>query len=267
MKYAVLWSGGLDSTFLIWDLLKQGHTVHASYVELINNGAKVKYELNAINKMKALFKSKFPNTFNYSGVALRIDIRTKIAGPMPQILYWLISIPGILQQMNELYPDEKPSIYKDNAEDHSSCWTAAMGYIVGDQECSYMDDMRKLMKSMQIFTFKDIEDCISFPICKWNKTNILISMERDDFAKYLIGLIWTCEFPIESNQPDLFDISNEKMEPCWKCEKCKELEEALQKVGINKNAAWLKEEYPGIKQIEDSEKQAISPNQIKFTTV
>jgi tRNA U34 2-thiouridine synthase MnmA/TrmU len=66
-KYFVSWSGGLDSTFLIYKLLSEGYSVCSSYVKIGNNEEKTTRELNSIKNIIPLFKDEFKNKFSYYG--------------------------------------------------------------------------------------------------------------------------------------------------------------------------------------------------------
>lgn len=66
MKYFVLWSGGLDSTALIYRLLEQNHEVVAGYVKIGNNREKTKRELRSIKSIRKYLESyKFTYCENF----------------------------------------------------------------------------------------------------------------------------------------------------------------------------------------------------------
>ena len=58
-KIAISFSGGLDSTYLMWKNLKDGHEVHPFYVEVGNNVNKRDVELCVIKLMLEDFKKDF----------------------------------------------------------------------------------------------------------------------------------------------------------------------------------------------------------------
>ena len=49
-KVAVLFSGGLDSTYLVWKNLKDGNEVQPIYIEIQNNKVKSTIEKNRIGR-------------------------------------------------------------------------------------------------------------------------------------------------------------------------------------------------------------------------
>ena len=63
----ILWSGGLDSTYLIYKNLNEGNKVISGYVSLLNNGKKVDMERQAIEKLKEEFNKEFYN-FEYKHI-------------------------------------------------------------------------------------------------------------------------------------------------------------------------------------------------------
>src|SRR5260221_7233700 len=54
----VLWSGGMDSTYLVQKLLKEGNRVEAFYIDIKNNVEKGQRERAAIEKMLPFFNGK-----------------------------------------------------------------------------------------------------------------------------------------------------------------------------------------------------------------
>jgi len=54
----VLWSGGLDSTYLVQKLLEEGRPVQAFYVEIKNNVEKTERERAAIEGMLPFFEGE-----------------------------------------------------------------------------------------------------------------------------------------------------------------------------------------------------------------
>ena len=54
-RVGVLFSGGLDSTYLVWKNLKEGNTVVPIYLEIANNEDKSKLEKNRIELLRKVF--------------------------------------------------------------------------------------------------------------------------------------------------------------------------------------------------------------------
>jgi len=78
MASCVPFSGGIDSTFLIQELLNEGETVLAVYVKAgwkTGCQPKYKYQTQSVRKMVEYFKEKYPNKFIYveTGVEINMD--------------------------------------------------------------------------------------------------------------------------------------------------------------------------------------------------
>lgn len=61
-KVAVLFSGGLDSTYLVWKNLKDGNEVFPVYIEIENNEVKSKLEKNRTKLLWREFENEFRKT-------------------------------------------------------------------------------------------------------------------------------------------------------------------------------------------------------------
>jgi 7-cyano-7-deazaguanine synthase in queuosine biosynthesis len=172
----VLWSGGLDSTYLIYKLLCEKHHVEAFYVDLKNNAAKAKRELAAIKKLAKLF-SKYD--FKYSGVLSEFRLK-HIEKDNPVGFYqspvWLLSA----------YYLKGP---------------VSIGYVMNDDAISYIDDYKKIIKSLNAIRFSPLE--IDFPLTKTSKRDILAALPKE-----FLGCITYCE-------------SEGIQDKCGKCGPCK----------------------------------------------
>lgn len=164
-KYLVAWSGGLDSTAMIYKLLEQGHSVRAVYIELSNNMDKSRREKRAISQLMPLFAKNenfqfdgYHNTFNY-------DTRGSVIG-FNQVLPWLTGLAMTIRS------DE----------------TAAIGYIMNDDAISYLPEIRNIWKS-----FKGIGKSSSFPKIEFpvhqDAKRELLRMVPSQYRRFLT----TCE--------------------------------------------------------------------------
>ena len=72
--YYVLWSAGLDSTYLIYKLLEEGHTVIAGYCDIKNNRTKTIMEQKQRQIIGNKFKIAYGSRFQYHEVSLSLDI-------------------------------------------------------------------------------------------------------------------------------------------------------------------------------------------------
>lgn len=125
----VAWSGGLDSTYLIRELLDQGHRVSAGYIEITNNTTKTARELAAIEKLLKLDYLK--GDFHYKGKIVGFGIE-HYGGAicLSQPLIWLM---GLAYSIDESEPYDE----------------VALGYVMNDDAISYLDDIRKTYRGLQ----------------------------------------------------------------------------------------------------------------------
>lgn len=161
MKKAVLWSGGLDSTYLIYKNLKEGHTVDAHYVDIENNDNKTKMELKAIDKLNKLFNKEFSN-FNYKGTLLRV------------------SVTGVACYDNLIFKQLPTWIYALQWIGYVDC--IEIGYVINDDAISYIEDIRKIYNSFS--SIKDIIIPIEFPLTKVKKEDEYYN-PPEEYRKYL----------------------------------------------------------------------------------
>lgn len=229
MKYCVLWSGGLDSTFLIWHLLKLGHAVDAYYVKILNNPLKTKCEEKAIDSIVPLFTNQFFNKFTFMQRELfSITLNYSASRPessCPQLLTWIYAIPMMINNSaskNNTYYDTDPKCI------------AALGYVKNDCALSYLDDIRNCLNAMTGITFYDMNK-IEFPIIKWSKDDIITALLQDDFGKHLILKTWTCEMPWKQETDiDLFGVKTEKIVECGDCDPCKRRKEWMKLINVDR---------------------------------
>lgn len=148
--YFVLWSGGLDSTYLIEYLLKEGHKVTAAYIEILNNTNKTARELAAIEKMHPYFTSTFGDSkFSYRGNVMSMDIKYYTSNVvLPQIFAWT--------SVWYVVPAE--------------CDYIAIGYVMGDCAISFLDEIKASFNGNAGLLHKHIP--VTFPLTKHDKLDI-----------------------------------------------------------------------------------------------
>jgi hypothetical protein len=163
-KYSVLWSGGLDSTFMIEYLLSLDYQVDAYYVELMNNEQKTRNELVAIDKLQQIpsFQNplfKFHGTI-YKGL-IKVSSRHNPTLPQSQVF---------LEGLALASPAEKGR-------------RAAMGYVMNDCAISYIPEIKKYWKAKSEM-FIDGLAPLKFPLMHDPKDGILMAIS--DEAKPLV---------------------------------------------------------------------------------
>jgi len=183
-KAGVLWSGGLDSTYLIYYYLStfQHVSVVAHYIELMNNTTKTRMELNACKKLAEVFNVMFPNRFEWHyGTSVNISYGTGEV-TFKQLPSWLLG-----------------ALFLTKTD------TVAMGYVMNDDAISFLDDIQRVWKSMQFM--RHDRAILEFPLVKVKKDEI-VSQLPGELKQHVV---W-CEMP---NQ-----ISDTQFEPCGQCHPC-----------------------------------------------
>lgn len=186
----VSWSGGLDSTYLIYNYLKQGHSVIAFYTKLLNNDTKTQFELNAINKLCGLFIAEFGDRFEFKKQCTTIDLYVEIQRNnmviLPQPPVWLLSLFFVI--------DKKVS-------------EVAIGYVMHDCAISFLQDIRRLYKAYQPFFCAALPKLV-FPLIKETKEDIWRLLPKNYYLETV-----TCENPGLTETGDYI--------PCFYCTPCK----------------------------------------------
>ena len=184
----VLWSGGLDSTFLIQHLLTiyPNANVFSGYVEIMNNPSKTRMEKQAIERLIPLLNSKYNNRLKHIGTTLKCEI-SKVSEwiPLKQLPIWITSIISTT-------PYDIDEI--------------ALGYVLNDCAISYIHDIKHVISSWRK-GFSPKFPNITFPLVKFNKEQIMNEIHFE-----LINEVVWCEMPTENN--GLFI-------PCNSCVPCK----------------------------------------------
>jgi len=171
-KVAILWSGGLDSTYLIYKNLLEGNTVYAYYIEINNNINKVIKEKEAMESLTKLFIDKYGTAFDNRGTLVYIDVNTLYGNCLifSQMPIWITALQFI-GNVDEIQ----------------------IGYCMNDDAISYLDDIKNIHHSFSSIKTKEIP--ISFPLSKIKKEEEL-NFLPEEYKK----LIWYCENPI-NNKP------------------------------------------------------------------
>ena len=189
MNYLVAWSGGLDSTGLIYDLLSKGHYVSTVYVKIKNNKQQSKKELKAISKMRSYFSQY---SFEFRGYQ-EIQI-SAIAKPGLHLNQVPILLLGLLYSLNSEF-DSK----------------VALGYIMNDDAISYLPEIKRVWKSYSHLLSQSTPP-LEFPLIKTKKSEIYQQLPTS-----LKESITWCE------------SEDQKLsEPCGKCPSCIRMNDLLE---------------------------------------
>lgn len=187
-NYLVPWSGGLDSTFLIYKLLNEGHVVDALYTNL-NGMCQDDRQLKAVTELTEIFKENYPNNFKLlvntepANTSLRSDRFL-----LDQVIFHVFNIMRNVQQYHQ---------------------AVAMGYVVGDCAISYLPEIRRIYNSYKGIAFSNNLPTLTFPLMKTTKNMIV----RDIPQIYKNKVTWCENFEEDDN--------------CGKCTSCKKMLELM----------------------------------------
>jgi len=183
MKYFVLFSGGLDSTFLVWKLLKEGHEVSVFYVDITNNKYKSKIE----KLHRELLLEKFRGEFGYDKIKDKGSFEVGVncyngIYDTAQPHLWTTAIAlSVPREMNRV----------------------AIGYVSGDSALSYLSEIRRMYNSHGLMLRKGKLPKMEFPIIKYYKEEIICELPSE-----YADLTYYCEIPRIIREDNVDDISS-----------------------------------------------------------
>lgn len=140
----VLWSGGIDSTYLILHLLEQGHQVDAGYIKIVINKEQTVRELAAIERLLPLLEN---DNFKYLGVLNELNIKNSGNVILNQI-------PMFLTALYHLGPYDE----------------FATGFIMNDDTVSWIPDITACYKGFRPLV-RNLPN-ITFPLIKLKKMDL-----------------------------------------------------------------------------------------------
>jgi len=214
-EIGVLFSGGLDSTYLIWDNLRKGNRVYPFYFTIKNNLHKPELEKNRINLLYKSFYETYGDLINPPEYVMSVEVMSvKSKLHLQQLPVWILG----LQYCQMDFLDE-----------------TQIGYVMNDDAISYIDDIRNIYQSYNKISDNQIP--LEFPLIKHKKEEIY-----NELPKIYRDLTITCENPtiINSNNSEILDY-----ESCGTCAPC------IRNISIRNYFNDIPESYNTI-QIENS---------------
>ena len=191
MNILIPWSGGLDSTFLVWKSLKEGHNVTIVYFTILNNDSKTIVEKTLREKLLTLFTNEFPGKITDS----ILDYEVKMYGSnghhtLIQPPIWVLGLYGSVEKdIDRIY----------------------MSYILNDDCVSWLKEVKTLYRAYQPFLNIKLPP-LEFPLIKMNKEMIWYELP----SKYR-SLVTSCEAP----QIKIDNDETLEYELCGECVACK----------------------------------------------
>lgn len=167
----IYWTGGLDSTFLVYYYLMHGYTVKCQWVEIKNNDAKNLAEIKARKeikeKLKAIFMGcSFYNRFHFMNTPIMsVGFMGNSLAELPQALIWIFATT---------FYTEKHDI--------------VMGYCNGDDALGWLNQINTFIDCMNENMLKS-PITVHFPLVGMKK-----SWFHKAMPKSLLDLTHSCEY-------------------------------------------------------------------------
>ena len=167
-RVGILFSGGLDSTYLVWDNLRKGNEVFPVYFTIKNNFNKPTLEKNRINLLYKSFYETYGDLIRSPEHVITVEVTN--AGNdlhLQQVPIWILGL-----QYSQIYGLDEIQI----------------GYVMNDDAISYIDDIKKIYESYKGISRNQIP--ITFPLLKSKKEELF-----NELPKKYRDLTVTCEDP------------------------------------------------------------------------
>lgn len=149
-----LWSGGLDSSYMIDQLLREGNDVVAGYCDINGGTSQHDREDFARHEMVKKFHTMYGDgRFKYIDKAFEFGIHSvNHEFPIKQAFIWLMSYISIPHDSNR------------------SIDSVAIGYTMNDDALSYIDELKAAWNTFNSFSRKKVD--LIFPLLKCKKSDM-----------------------------------------------------------------------------------------------
>ena len=189
-KVAVLFSSGLDSTYLVWKNLNEGNEVQPIYIEIENNKTKTILEKNRTKLLVKEFEKEFPDKIHEVNHILKVNVDAREDCLLfKQVPVWILA--SIFSQ--DLNVDE-----------------IQIGYVANDDAIGYLADIQNIYKSYEPL-MRHLKPLV-FPLSKKPKYEMAHELP-EIYRKF----IFSCEYATIIGSEDAEFI---EYEPCCECVPC-----------------------------------------------
>ena len=196
-KIAILFSGGLDSTYLMWKALKAGHNVYPIYIEIRNNDTKSLIEKQQCELIIKELNKEFKKDVSLNKtITVQVHNSNNLGFAQPFLWSTLVNV-GLDRHYDELQ----------------------IGYVYGDAVIAYLPEIKKLYSNSKPFIRNQPK--LTFPAIRVHKDDIVYDLP-DQYLKLVISC--------ENIQLKKYSITNKNtgfnyrfFEPCGDCEICKKI--------------------------------------------
>jgi hypothetical protein len=161
MNILALWSGGLDSTYMLKMLSEQGHSVRAGYVEFLNNDTKIAREKAAI---EGLIQQGFRKQYDidYRGTIYSVKMkRPSLNFRLSQPMVWLNALASMANEDTD---------------------AIAIGYVMNDDAVSFLEDFKRIYRSF--WPLLNHTPKLIFPLAKTSKVEAWVGL-GDPYRQYV----------------------------------------------------------------------------------
>ena len=172
----VLWSGGLDTTHVVYDNLSKGNKVAALYIELTNNEDKVKLEKTALKKITKILQKLFPDKLEvYYSYTISLLTGNYADVFLHQAYVWASIAPLFTHNVDE----------------------TQIAYAMNDDAVSYISEVRKIYNACfgLIATESGKPVPLKFPLLQRKKINFI-----DEIPDDILQHVTSCENPVKGKQ-------------------------------------------------------------------
>lgn len=190
-RILMLFSGGLDSTWLLYNRVKEGHAVDTFYAKGGQSALKQDCEKPRRELIKTWIEKHAPE-----------DKPAKITEVPPgqvQVQFGAAKYKAWSQAIGWI-------VTALEVVDHTKHDCVEIGYVMGDEICQHFHDMQDAWKSLWKFSKAGDPVPLNFPLRITSKYDILKQLPRE-----LYKLTWVCELP---------DYEGEELTPCGRCHAC-----------------------------------------------
>ena len=160
------WSGGLDSTYMIYDYLCKGYKVKAFYVDYAAGSLRTLNELKAIESLRY----KFDKIGNYNFVYYEksiLDLKYQGNLILAQVPIWIFSI------LNRIDEDVDE---------------VAIGYVMNDDAISFLPEIKNIYNANLKICYNKPK--LVFPLIKTKKEDIWFKLPQE-----MKDIVVSCEEP------------------------------------------------------------------------
>lgn len=219
----ILWSGGLDSTYLLLTKLLEKQITSDSIV------ASTPIRTLSLNQKQI------------GGNANDLIARNKITDELKNLGYEFERIECAVQYDNSEHGIQpagfdglvQPPIWLFmglvHASEHENL---AIGYVLGDHCMEYLPYLRHTTDDYNYITKKDIQ--LDFPLKDKHKWEIMLQWRKSPQIKHFLEMVWYCDNQSEAGQ-----------DPCGKCSSCTQ-HKAAQLVVDTANCKQQEQKYTAI---------------------